>query len=125
MSKSISGKKIIVVEDEDTISSTLELWFNRLNAVHVFGSAEAALEQLPNLPPQDIFIFDYILPQMNGIERFKTLRPKNPHAIFVLISGKVDRESAQEAYDLGLDALIQKPFDLAILEQNIADLVRS
>jgi DNA-binding NarL/FixJ family response regulator len=60
---------------------------------------------------------------MNGAELFARLRGHFPQARFILITGEMNYEVAENNRQLGWDALILKPFDFGILEDNISVLV--
>lgn len=123
MSKQLADTNIVIVEDDVLISQSLVDYFGLSNQVHTFNAAELAIEALPQLGKVDIFIIDYRLPGINGIELFKQLRPSHPHSKFICISGEMSLELAQDAHRLGFDALILKPFDFTILEKNILNLI--
>lgn len=123
MSKPLADTTIVIVEDDVLISQSLVDYFGTHNTVHTFSAAELALEALPALGKVDIFIIDYRLPGMNGIELFKQLRTVHTQSKFICISGEMSLELAQDAHQLGFDALILKPFDFTILEKNILNLI--
>lgn len=123
MPKQLADTNIVIVEDDVLISQSLVDYFGSRNQVHTFSAAELALEALPQLGKVDIFIIDYRLPGMNGIEFFKQLRTSHVQSKFICISGEMSLELAQDAHQLGFDALILKPFDFTILEKNILNLI--
>lgn len=123
MARELKDKIIYVVEDSITIADMLSEWFRPQNTVLVSFSAEDALTKLEPAPPIDVFIIDYRLPQMNGVQFFEIIRPSYPQAKFIMISGEISLEMAANFQQVGFDALILKPFDLAILEKNILNLV--
>jgi two-component system, response regulator YesN len=123
MPKQLANTSIVIVEDDVLISQSLVDYFGSRNQLHTFNAAELALEALPTLPKVDVFIIDYRLPGMDGIDFFKHLRNTHPHSKFICISGEMSLELAQNAHQLGFDALILKPFDFTILEKNILDLI--
>lgn len=123
MPQQLADTSIVIVEDDVLISQSLVDYFGSRNQVHTFNAAELALEALPKLGKVDIFIIDYRLPGMNGIEFFKQLSATHAQSKFICISGEMSLELAQDAHQLGFDALILKPFDFTILEKNILNLI--
>jgi DNA-binding NtrC family response regulator len=123
MSPVVKNQVLVVVEDDASVADTLREWFERFNKVLVFRSAEEALAGLPSDLIPNIFVLDYSLPKQSGIELYQQLKPKFPNAKYILISGEIDLETAEQVLNVGLDGMIQKPFDLPILEKNIADLI--
>ena len=82
------SRKIMVVDDEETIADTLALIFssNGYDARSVY-SAEQALETLDNWRP-DLAVIDVVLPGMNGIEFAIFLKASYPDIHFLLFSGQ-------------------------------------
>ena len=70
-----------------------------------------------------IYIIDYRLPGKNGIELFHELREQFPKAKYILITGEMSLDMVEKTRELGLDALMLKPFDARILEDNISGLL--
>ena len=114
---------MVIVEDDHFISEALTAFFGDRNTVTTFGSAEEIIAAKSQLKDINVFIFDYKLPGKDGIELFKYFRSQFPAAKYILITGEMSYEMAESTRTLGLDALILKPFDFNILEDNIAALV--
>src|ERR1700722_3483854 len=118
--RQIKDQDIVIVEDDAYISESLDEFFKPRNTVRVFGSAEEALAVEASFESVDVFIIDYKLPAKNGIELFQYLRVKFTTAKYILITGEMNYELAENTRKLGFDALILKPFDYTILEDNIS-----
>lgn len=82
------SRKILVVDDEESIADTLALIFtsNGYDGRPVY-SAEQALETLEEWRP-DLAIIDVVLPGMNGIEFAIFLKASYPDCHFLLFSGQ-------------------------------------
>jgi len=119
----IKDQRLVIVEDNDSIRNSLYDYFVEQNKVLVFANAEDALAVEPTLKETTVFIIDYKLPTMNGAELFARLRGRFPLAKYILITGEMNYEVAENNRQLGWDALILKPFDFGILEDNISVLV--
>jgi len=50
---------------------------------------------------------------------------KFPKAKFILITGEMSLDMVEKTRELGVDALMLKPFDARILEDNISNLLSS
>ncbi len=111
------------MEDDFAISRALDDYFGTENTVLTFGSAEDALASEGEFGDVNVFIIDYKLPGMDGAELFQALRRRLPGAKYILITGEMNYEVAESNRELGWDALILKPFDFGILEDNISVLV--
>lgn len=123
MLRRIQDQSIVIVEDDPYISQSLDTFFSGKNKVRTFGSAEEALASEADLENAGIFILDYKLPGKNGVELFQHFRAGFPAAKFILITGEMSYEMAESTRALGLDALMLKPFDFMILEDNISGLL--
>jgi len=119
----IKDQKIAIIEDDVAINESLRDYFSKQNSVLTFLSAEEALEAEAKLDNIDVFIIDYKLPGKNGVELFHYLRERLIHSKYILITGEMNYDVAESTRKLGLDALILKPFDFMILEDNISALI--
>ncbi|HEX8116757.1 MAG TPA: sigma-54 dependent transcriptional regulator, partial [Pyrinomonadaceae bacterium] len=103
---------LLIVDDEPGMRQLLSHVFGR--AGHSVRSAEngtKALEQLRQAPA-DLVISDVKMPDMNGIELLRRLREFLPDAAVVMMTAFATVETAREAFKLGADDFIQKPFDV-------------
>ena len=123
MPRRIKELKIVIIEDDLAINQALKDYFSEQNSVQSFVSAEEALEAQGSFENVDVFIIDYKLPGKNGVELFKYLQTEFTHAKYILITGEMNYDVAESTRKLGLDALILKPFDFMILEDNISGLI--
>jgi DNA-binding NtrC family response regulator len=121
----IKDQRLVIVEDDVSIKQALDDFFSGQNTVIAFTSAEDALAAEAALGDVSVFIIDYKLPGMDGGELFRYLRGRFPGSKFILITGEMNYEVAENNRQLGWDALILKPFDFSILEDNISVLVDS
>lgn len=112
-----------MIEDDPYIGGALDAFLGDKNIVQTFESAEDALEATEHFHGVGVFIIDYKLPKMDGIELFKTLRDQFPVAKYILITGEMSLDMVEKTRELGLDALMLKPFDARILEDNISGLL--
>jgi two-component system response regulator GlrR len=111
------------VEDDPYIGGALDAFLGDKNIVQTFESAEEALAATEHFHGVGVFILDYKLPGKDGIELFKELRDQFPAAKYILITGEMSLDMVEKTRQLGLDALMLKPFDARILEDNISGLL--
>ncbi len=67
----------------------------------------------------DIILCDWNMPGMSGPELLDHVRSSHPDIPFLLITGRGDRASINEAKDFGIDGYIRKPFFPTLLEAKI------
>ncbi len=71
----------------------------------------------------DLYIIDINLPDSDGISLVKELRQLYPHVPIIMVSGYNDIETIMNAYDMGCDEYLKKPFDLRELEIKVSKLM--
>jgi two-component system response regulator GlrR len=121
--RQIKDQSIVVVEDDPYIGGALDAFLGDKNIVQSFESAEDALAATEHFRGVGVFIIDYKLPGKDGIALFKELREQFPVAKYILITGEMSMDMVEKTRSLGVDALMLKPFDARILEDNISGLL--
>jgi two-component system response regulator GlrR len=121
--RQIRDQSIVVIEDDPYIGGALDAFLGEKNIVQTFESAEDALESISHFSGVGVFIIDYRLPGKDGIALFQELRAQFPAAKYILITGEMSYDMVEKTRQLGLDALMLKPFDARILEDNISGLL--
>jgi len=71
----------------------------------------------------DLYIIDINLPESDGISLVKELRLKYPQVPIIMVSGYKDIETIMQAYEVGCDEYLKKPFDLRELEIKVSKLM--
>lgn len=122
-SESTESKHVVIVEDNTTTNDLLCDWLKPHFSVSGYLDAEAALKAL-STPSADpiVFVVDYNLPGMNGIDLRAKLGSKFPAAKYILISGLFDEKLLTEAHNAGYDATLPKPFPMPSLFKKVQDL---
>lgn len=107
---------ILIVDDEQSYRQLLTLVFEEQgNKIRTAMNGRQALEALAE-EPADIVISDVKMPDMDGIEMLRSLRETQPDLGVVLMTAFASVETAREAFKLGADDFIQKPFDVEELK---------
>ena len=102
---------ILLVDDEPVLLDMLKECFERIVG-QVFCAADGA-EALQVLSRQrvDLVITDVRMPVMDGITLLKKIQTRGSYApSLIFITGFADID-ARDAYDLGAEALLEKPID--------------
>jgi two-component system NtrC family sensor kinase len=112
---------VLLVEDNPAVAEVTTSYFQQLGyVVRQAASASEALEALGCDQNIDLVFSDILMPGgMNGLELGRTMRRLYPDLPVLLTTGL--STSAAEALQEGF-ALLQKPFDLAALEQALLEL---
>lgn len=108
--------KILIVDDEQSYRQLLSLVFEEQgNDIRTAMNGRQALELLAH-HPADIIISDVKMPDMDGIEMLRAVRETQPDLGVILMTAFASVETAREAFKLGADDFIQKPFDVEELK---------
>ena len=107
---------LLIVDDEQSYRQLLTLVFE--GDGHYIRTAMNGREALSLLQdePADVIISDVKMPDMDGIELLRAVREVAPDTGVVLMTAFASVETAREAFKLGADDFIQKPFDVEELK---------
>src|SRR5581483_10791548 len=109
-------QKILIVDDERSMRELLQLVFRRAGyQVIVAENGNDALDRIKK-DVIDIVVSDVKMPDSNGIELLKQIRALSSETVFVLMTAFATIETARQAFKLGADDFIQKPFDVEELK---------
>ncbi|CAN5352028.1 sigma-54 dependent transcriptional regulator [soil metagenome] len=107
---------ILIVDDEQSYRQLLSLVFEQQgNNIRTAMNGRQALELLA-AEPADVIISDVKMPDMDGIEMLRAVRETLPDLGVILMTAFASVETAREAFKLGADDFIQKPFDVEELK---------
>lgn len=103
---------LLIVDDEQSYRQLLTLVFE--GDGHVIRTAMNGREALEMLQaePAEVIITDVKMPDMNGIELLRAAREFLPDVGVILMTAFATVDTAREAFKLGADDFIQKPFDV-------------
>jgi two-component system chemotaxis response regulator CheY len=117
---------VLIVDDSEDCSETLELALHTLKDVEVtiVRSAEDALERLSKVHV-DALITDLHLPQMDGLNLLRAIRAKhNGHTPpVVVISGDSDPRTPARVLRAGAQAFFAKPYSPAAVRRKLEELL--
>ncbi len=107
---------LLIVDDEQSYRQLLSLVFqSEGHIVQTAASGQEAIEILQKDPFQ-VLISDVRLPDMDGIQVLRLAREAQPDLGIVMITAFATVEIAREAFKLGADDFVQKPFDIEELK---------
>lgn len=107
---------ILVVDDEQSYRQLLSLVFQEEgHSIRTAMNGREALQMLAE-EPAEVVVSDVKMPDMDGIELLRSLRTTQPDIGVVLMTAFASVETARDAFKLGADDFIQKPFDVEELK---------
>jgi len=103
--------KIFLVEDDKFLNDMLGTTFSSIG--YEIVSFDDGKEAFNNLDVQyDLYIIDINLPNVNGLELLKQIKTLNKNANVFIMSADTNIETILDAYNIGCDDYIRKPFDI-------------
>lgn len=119
---------VLVCDDDPTILKILETILRRMGAggVHVTVSPKTALQLLkePVAKPFDLFICDWMMPEMSSLDVLRDARAAGYDLPFIMLTGKTMSDAVREAAVEGVDAYIGKPFTAGQVQTKIVAMAR-
>jgi len=108
-----SNSKIVIVDDEEMVLTSLKSFLN-LETEYEIVSFKNPLEALDYIKGNDIdlVVSDYLMPEMDGISFLGEVRQVKPDVPRIILTGYADKENAIKAInEVGLFQYIEKPWD--------------
>jgi len=122
---SISGSKILIVDDEYINHQTLSALLHRESCEFEFAlNGEEALSKLDEFQP-DTILLDVMMPNLNGFEVCKIIKttPKWQHIPVIIITALDDKETLKEGFDAGANDFLTKPVNSVELRARVRSMV--
>jgi CheY-like chemotaxis protein len=114
---------VLVVEDDAEVRSAVaEILELEGFAVDTAVHGQQALDKLRSGMAPNVLLLDLMMPVMNGLELLEHLRVETELRAPPVIVLSANR--GYEAEDLGVAAVVRKPFDVDALMGNIAAVLR-
>jgi DNA-binding NtrC family response regulator len=118
-----SKTKIILVQEEEPARQELKSALEADgHSVSIAASGAVALDMVKR-QYFDIFIADYKLPDMNGIEFIKYAIAISKESVPIMITGLSSLETAVESMRIGVHDFIVKPINIDEIKKNIASII--
>ena len=123
----IDHLKILLVEDDQNTRSTVRAMLAEMGINQVFESKdgeEANVFMDMDAMDIDIVISDWNMPEKTGFELLQNLQTSKPSLPFIMITGRADANSVQDAVQAGVTGYIRKPFSMKELEAKIVSITK-
>jgi DNA-binding NtrC family response regulator len=114
----MTSRKIVIVDDEETIRKTFSLILSPKYRVALAKDAAEALARFKGAGI-DLMIVDYRLPDMNGVDLVAALRKNGYRGDVILISAHSDMIEPDILSRLSISHFFAKPLDLNALSRSI------
>jgi signal transduction histidine kinase len=116
------SEKILVADDEPDILKILvhslrDLGYSVVSAQNGVEAVERAEADVK------LIILDMIMPELDGVAALRRIREKAPHMKVIVTSGYTSPEKTPLLESLGIQAFVQKPFELVKLARTVRDVL--
>jgi DNA-binding response OmpR family regulator len=116
--------KVLLVEDEHRLAGVVkEGLVNEGFVVDVVSDGITGLWAAAE-NPYDVIVLDIMLPGLNGYDVLKHLRDRKVWTPVLMLTAKAGEYDQTDAFDLGADDYLTKPFNFMILVARLRALVR-
>lgn len=107
-----NGKKILIVEDDDLMIVILQFILKKEGyEISVAKDGLNAIERIPEIVP-DMVITDIMIPFRSGLEVISYVKTNYKNIPIIVVSSLGEEESTVvEAFKLGADDFVPKPFN--------------
>ena len=105
-------EKILVVEDDNSISELIKIHLIKNNFDHlIVADGEEAILSIENFMP-DLVILDWMVPSLSGIEILRRIRMKSEFADLpaLMLTAKNSEQDKILGFESGVDDYLTKPF---------------
>jgi len=115
MSNSLENKRILVVDDDQDIITTIQAVFEPTGAIIDIASNGNKAVELAEKNHPDLIILDMMLPGRSGflvLEKVKARKPRNEKPFVIMITGNQGKRHQMYAETLGANEYFTKPVKL-------------
>jgi len=116
--------RVLIVEDEPRLSSTLAIGLRAegFSVVEAANGIEGLRQATEN--DFDVVVLDIMLPGLNGYEVLRRMRGRQVWTPVLMLTAKDGEYDQTDAFDLGADDYLTKPFSFIVLVARLRALVR-
>ena len=115
MSQTLDGKRVLIVDDDADILSSMQLAFEGTGAtIETAGNGNVAVELAKQHDP-DLVVLDMMLPGQSGflvLERLKAKKPRGSKPHVIMVTGNTGNRHRMYAESLGVSEYFNKPVKL-------------
>ena len=116
--------KVLIVEDEPLLASTLTIGLRAEGFVVV--AVDTGVDGLKQATEHayDVVVLDIMLPGLNGYEVLRRMRSRGVWTPVLMLTAKDGEYDQTDAFELGADDYLTKPFSFIVLVARLRALIR-
>jgi DNA-binding response OmpR family regulator len=116
--------KILLLEDDQLIAEQIINYFELFDHKVTHYDNGMTLVENANPSAYDIMLLDINTPGLSGLEVLKELRAYSISTPAIFVTAMSDLDHLKQAYTLGCNDYVRKPFDIEELEIRIEHLIK-
>ena len=119
-----NAEKILIVDDEKDIRKLVGIYLKRQGyQILEAENGKQAIDLVRENSDIDLIIMDIMMPEMSGTESCAVIREFSSVPVLFL-TAKTQEPDKNEAYDIGGDDFLSKPFEQGELIRKVKALIR-
>lgn len=117
--------RILIVDHNVDNCEMLPIWLDRNQNQYEITTTYSAREarELTIKRRFDVYVLDYLMPDMTGADLAKTIRAMDPNAPIIIYTGLATDEARTDCIRSGADLFFVKPNDMDLLSPTIDTLL--
>ncbi len=121
-----SSKKMLIVDDEETLTYSLYQSFILAKQDYEVVTAESGEEANSRLQEMDfdLVITDISMPGMSGLELLNIIRSHHPQTQVIVMTAYGSDDKREEAMRNGARYYVEKPFEIKELKQMVMNILQ-
>ena len=116
--------RVLLVEDEKALAETVRRGLSNEGFVVDVAHDGVTGQWMATENPYDVIVLDIMLPGRNGYEVLRNLRGLKVWTPAMMLTAKDGEYDQTDAFDLGADDYLTKPFSFVVLVARLRALVR-
>lgn len=115
---------ILVIDDDQRLRDLLYRYLNTQGCLVICAKDAAEAEEYLKRFVFDLAVIDVMMPNENGIDFTRRIKPDYPSLPFLMLTAKAETESRIEGLEAGVDDYLSKPFEPKELWLRIQAILR-
>ncbi|MFN8190891.1 MAG: response regulator transcription factor [Nocardioidaceae bacterium] len=116
--------RVLVVDDERALAETLRVGLVEEGFVVDLAHEGITGEAMATHGEYDVVVLDIMLPGLNGYDILKSMRQREVWTPVLMLTAKDGEFDQTDAFDLGADDYLTKPFSFPVLVARLRALMR-